>query len=52
MSKEKPSDDPRQQSDWKDTKQTDQPWKGLVEKQQKPGGLPPDLEKWNETSTH
>jgi hypothetical protein len=29
MSKEKPSDDPRQQSDWKNTKQTDQPWKAL-----------------------
>ena len=32
MSKEKPTDDPRQQTDWKSTKQTDQPWKGPVEK--------------------
>jgi hypothetical protein len=27
MSKEKPNGDPRQQSDWPSTKQTDQPWK-------------------------
>src|SRR4030088_1346549 len=40
MSKEKPNDDPRQQTDWKNTKQTDQPWKGPVEKEQKPGGPP------------
>jgi hypothetical protein len=51
MSKEKPNDDPRQQTDWKNTKQTDQPWKGPVEKEQKPGGPPPDPEKWNDTST-
>ncbi len=52
MSKEKPNDDLRQQTDWKNTKQTDQPWKGPVEKEQKPGGAPPDLENWNDTSTH
>jgi len=37
MSKEKPTDDPRQQTDWKSTKQTDQPWKGPVEKEQQGG---------------
>jgi hypothetical protein len=36
MSNEKPNDDLRQQ--------TDQPWKGPVEKEQKPGGPSPDLE--------
>jgi hypothetical protein len=30
MSKEKPNDDPRRQTDWKNTKQTDEPWKGPV----------------------
>jgi hypothetical protein len=52
MSKEKPNDDPRQQTDWKNTRQTDQPWKGPVEKEQRPGGPPPDLEKWHEANTH
>ena len=52
MSREKPTDDPRRQTVWKNTKQTDQPWKGPVEKEQKPGGPPPDLEKWHETKTH
>jgi hypothetical protein len=51
-SREKPTDDPRQQTDWKNTKQTDKPWKGPVEKEQKPGGPPPDLEKWHESNTH
>ena len=52
MSKETPKDDPRRETDWKNTKQTDEPWKGPVEKEQKPGGPPPDLEKWHETNTH
>ena len=52
MSREKPTDDPRQQTDWPSTKQTDEPWKGPPEKEQKPKGPKPDLEKWNETSTH
>ena len=51
MSKENPNDDPRQRTDWKNTKQTDEPWKGPVEKEQKPGGRPPDLEKWHDVST-
>ena len=52
MSKEKPNEDPRRQTDWKNTKQTDEPWNGPVEKEQKPGGPPPDLEKWHDTNTH
>ena len=51
MSKEKPNDDPRQRTDWKNTKQTDQPWKGQVEKEQKSNGRS-DLEQWQETNTH
>jgi hypothetical protein len=51
MSKEKPNDDPRQQTDWKSS-QTDQPWKGTTEKEQQRTGPPPDLEKWHETNTH
>jgi hypothetical protein len=53
MSKETPKDDPRQQTDWKNTKQTDQPWKGATEKEQLDPDRPkPDLEKWHDTSTH
>lgn len=53
MSKEKPTDDPRNQSDWKNTKQTNEPWKQPVEKDQKPDGAQkPDLEKWQESNTH
>jgi hypothetical protein len=35
MSKEKPNEDPHQQPDWKNTEQTDQPWKGPVEREQR-----------------
>jgi hypothetical protein len=38
VSKETPKNDPRQATDWKNTKQTDAPWNGPVEKEQKPGG--------------
>ena len=41
MSQEKPNNDPRRQTDWKNTKQTDEPWKGPIEKEQKPGEPPP-----------
>jgi hypothetical protein len=44
--------DPRHRSDEPNTKQTDQPWKGVPEKEQAPGKGKPDLEKWNKTSTH
>jgi hypothetical protein len=53
MSKETPSDDPRQKTDWKTTKQTDEPWKGATEKEQLDPTRPkPDLEKWHDTNTH
>jgi hypothetical protein len=52
MSKENPNDDPRQKTDAKNTKQTDEPWKGPVEKDQKPSDSKPDLEKWHDTNTH
>jgi hypothetical protein len=52
MSKEKPNDDPRQRTDWPNTKQTDQPWKGQVEKEQKNKDGDIDLEKWHDTNTH
>jgi hypothetical protein len=52
MSEQKPNDGPRERSDWKNTRQTDKPWNGPVEKEQKPGGPAPDLEKWHETNTH
>jgi hypothetical protein len=52
MSREKPNDDPRQQTDWKSTKQSDEPWKGSTEKEQKPSDAKPDLEQWHDTKTH
>jgi hypothetical protein len=52
MSKETPKDDPRQRTDWGSNKQTDKPWKGPPEKEQKPSDTTPDLEQWRETSTH
>ena len=52
MSKEKPTDDPRQRTDWGSHKQTDKPWKGNPEKEHRPGSSKPDLEKWHETNTH
>jgi hypothetical protein len=52
MSKEGPNADPRQQTDWKSTRQSDEPWKGPPEKEQRPGDRKPDLEKWQRTDTH
>jgi hypothetical protein len=52
MSKETPVDDPRQRTDWKSPKQTDQPWKGIPEKEQQRGGPKPDLDEWQESNTH
>jgi hypothetical protein len=52
MSKEKPTDDPRQQTDWGSHKQTDKPWQKKPEKEQQSGPSKPDLEKWQETDTH
>ena len=44
MSKETPKTDPRERSDWGSPKQTDQPWKGNPEKEQRNGDEKPDLE--------
>jgi len=52
MSKEKSTDDPRQRTDSKTVKQTDEPWKGPPEKEQKPSDKPLDLEKWQQSDTH
>jgi hypothetical protein len=52
MSKEKPDDDPRRETDWGSSKQTDKPWTHPVEKDQKPGSAKPDLERWGESDTH
>jgi hypothetical protein len=38
--------------DWKSNKQTDQPWKSPVEKEQQSGTAKEDLEKWKDTNTH
>ena len=51
MSQTKPTDDPRQRTDWRTNKQTDEPWKGPVEKEQQ-GARKEDLERWHETNTH
>jgi hypothetical protein len=48
---EKPNDDPQQQSDKTNFKQTDKPWKGPTEKEQQPGPAP-DLERWHESNTN
>jgi len=52
MSKETPKDDPRQRSDQSSHRQTDNPWKGRPEKEQRNDGTKIDLEKWHETNTH
>jgi hypothetical protein len=50
--RETPLDDPRQKADWPNTKQTDEPWKGQVEKEQKNKDGDIDLEQWHDTNTH
>ncbi len=53
MSKDTQKDDPRTDSDWAPTKQTDKPWKGVPEKEQFVQDRErPDLEKWKRTDTH
>ncbi len=52
MSKETPKDDPRQQTDEGSLSQTDKPWKGNPEKEQRNDDTKIDLEKWQRTSTH
>jgi len=50
--RETPLDDPRQQTDWPTTRQTDKPWKGPVEKDQQNTNTDIDLEKWRDSNTH
>jgi hypothetical protein len=53
MSKETPKDDPRQQPDWGSDAQTDKPWKGNSEKEQRSSGTKKsDPDQWQETNTH
>ena len=52
MSKESPLDDPRQKTDQGSHSQTDKPWKGNPEKEQRSGTKNSDPDKWQETNTH
>ena len=55
MSQEKPTDDPREKSDWEQKSGTDKPWKQNPQNVQNPSAPDtdkPDLEKWNNSSTH
>ena len=52
MSKETPKDDPRQRTDQGSHSQTDKPWKGNPEKEQRNDNAYLDLEKWHESGTH
>jgi hypothetical protein len=52
MSKERQMDDPRQRSDWGSHSQTDKPWEGNPEKEQRTDSSKIDREKWHETKTH
>ena len=52
MSKERPTDDPRDRTDWGSHRQTDTPWIGTPEKEQGSDKVKPDLEKWQESNTH
>jgi hypothetical protein len=49
---ETPKDDPRQRTDQGSSKQTDKPWKGNPEKEQRSHVSKDDLEKWQRSSTH
>jgi hypothetical protein len=52
MSKESPQDDPRQRTDDGSHSQTEKPWKGNPEKEQRSGTKKTDPDKWQETNTH
>jgi hypothetical protein len=52
MSKETPKDDPREQTDRGSQTQTDKPWKGNPEKEQRSGTKKSDPDQWQETNTH
>jgi hypothetical protein len=52
MSKESPKDDPRQRTDGGSHSQTNKPWKGNPEKEQRNDDSALDLEKWHNSNTH
>jgi hypothetical protein len=53
MSKETPKDeDHRHRTDQGSHAQTDKPWKGNPEKEQRNDGATIDLEKWQKSGTH
>jgi hypothetical protein len=52
MSKETPKDDPRERTDQGSHRQTEEPWKGNPEKEQRSGTKKSDPDKWQETNTH
>jgi hypothetical protein len=53
MSMVKPDDDSRSKTDKPSHKQSDEPWKGPVEKEQQPNSDSKiDLEKWHSSNTH
>ena len=52
MSKETPTAEPRQRSVRGSHSQTDKPWKGNPEKEQRDDDAELDLEKWQKSNTH
>ncbi len=54
MSKEKPNDDPRKQTDWEPYPGTKEPWKEPGQDSQDPDSKvgKRDLEKWRKSNTH
>ena len=50
--KERPMDDPRRRTDSGSFRQTDKPWNGSPEKEQRPATEKSDPDKWQETNTH
>lgn len=52
MNKETTRDDPHRDTDASSMSQTDEPWKGNPEKEQRSSAKKADLEKWHETNTH
>jgi len=52
MSKETPKDDPSQRTDEGSFSQTDKPWNGLPEKEQRSHVKKDDLERWQKSDTN
>ncbi|WP_342713586.1 hypothetical protein AAFG13_17750 [Bradyrhizobium sp. B124] len=51
MNKKPVTEDSGRSSDWGSHAQTDNPWKGNPEKEQRHKDEKPDLEKWHESNT-